>query len=55
VSEVGNVKLYTSEYKNYTDTEIYLNSLNGIDSFRRFIETEFLDWAKTEYPNNIFI
>lgn len=44
--------LFNSEYKLEESNMLYLNSLNGIDSLKHFVENEFLNWLKENYKDN---
>lgn len=44
--------LFNSEYKLEESNMLYLNSLNGIDSLKHFVENEFLNWLKETYKDN---
>ena len=55
ISEVDNAKVFNSNYQLKQSDELYLNSLNGIDSLKRFVENEFYEWLKDTYPQNSLV
>lgn len=40
---------YDKNYKEIINNKIYLNNLAGIDSFRNFVETDFIDYLQSNY------
>lgn len=52
ISSIDNTKVYNSNYEQVKSDELYLNSLNGIDSLKNFVENNFFEWLKNNYPDN---
>lgn len=52
ISSIDNAKVYNSNYEQVKSDELYLNSLNGIDSLKNFVENNFFEWLKNNYPDN---
>ena len=55
ISRVDNTKVYDSNYDLVRSDELYLNSLNGIDSLKNFVENDFYEWLKNTYPDNFLV
>ena len=55
ISKVPNTKVFDSDYQLVKSDELYLNSLNGIDSLKNFVENDFYEWLKTNYPDNSLV
>lgn len=55
ISRVDNTKVYDSNYNLVRSDELYLNSLNGIDSLKNFVENDFYEWLKNTYPDNFLV
>ena len=50
-----NTKVYDSNYNLVRSDELYINSLNGIDSLKNFVENDFYEWLKNTYPDNFLV
>lgn len=55
ISKVDNTKVYDSNYNLVRSDELYINSLNGIDSLKNFVENDFYEWLKNTYPDNFLV
>lgn len=55
ISKVDDTKVYDSNYDLVRSDELYLNSLNGIDSLKNFVENNFFEWLKNTYPDNFLV
>lgn len=55
ISKVDNTKVYDSNYNLVRSDELYINSLNGIDSLKNFVENNFFEWLKNTYPDNFLV
>lgn len=55
ISKVDDTKVYDSNYNLVRSDELYLNSLNGIDSLKNFVENNFFEWLKNTYPDNFLV
>lgn len=55
ISKVDNTKVYDYNYNLVRSDELYLNSLNGIDSLKNFVENDFYEWLKNTYPDNFLV
>lgn len=55
ISKVDNTKVYDSDYKLVKSDELYINSLNGIDSLKHFVENDFFEWLKNKYQDNVLV
>ena len=55
ISTVDNAQVLNSKYQLKQSDELYINSLNGIDSLKRFVENEFYEWLKDTYPQNYLV
>jgi hypothetical protein len=44
--------LFNSKYELVEDSILHLDSLNGIDSLKHFVENEFLNFLKDQYGDN---
>lgn len=55
ISKVDDMKVYDSNYDLVRSDELYLNSLNGIDSLKNFVENNFFEWLKNTYPDNFLV
>lgn len=55
ISKVDDTRVYDSNYNLVRSDELYLNSLNGIDSLKNFVENNFFEWLKNTYPDNFLV
>ena len=55
ISIVDNTKVYNSDYQLVKSDELYINSLNGIDSLKHFVENDFFEWLKNKYQDNVLV
>lgn len=55
ISKVDNTKVYDSNYNLVRSDELYINSLNGIDSLKNFVENNFFEWLRNTYPDNFLV
>ena len=55
ISKVDDMKVYDSNYDLVRSDELYLNSLNGIDSLKNFVENNFFEWLKNTYSDNFLV
>ena len=53
--DMKDIQVKDIHYNTKTGRTIYLNSINGIDTLKNFVENEFLTWLKTNYKNNALV
>lgn len=55
ISKVANAKVFNASYDLVQSEELYINTLNGIDSLKNFVENEFYEWLKDNYRDNFLV